>query len=89
MAGTLDFDLAVDPTKAARNDLMSSLNRGEDVTKGRGSFHLTTVSSWIWNFSIKWIGVTVPYLQAVLLIQIRKDPKLLPSRIRIRIRNNH
>ena len=34
LAGSMDFELPADPSKAARNELMSSLNRGEDVTKG-------------------------------------------------------
>ena len=30
----MDIDFEVDPSKAARGDLMSSLNKGADVTKG-------------------------------------------------------
>ncbi|XP_023327185.1 adenylyl cyclase-associated protein 2 isoform X2 [Eurytemora carolleeae] len=32
--GTMDIDFEVDPAKAARGDLMSSLNKGADITKG-------------------------------------------------------
>ena len=30
----MDIDFEVDPAKAARGDLMSSLNKGADITKG-------------------------------------------------------
>ena len=30
----MDIDFEVDPAKAARGDLLSSLNKGADVTKG-------------------------------------------------------